>query len=90
MSPSCPGMLAGRPTGPGVISFIERWSPIGFLEFVLYALFIGIVITLAQYAPFIPQQIKTVILWAGVVIIVLIFLQAIGLFSRDIPIPRVF
>ena len=53
-------------------------------------MFIGLIVTLAQYAPFIPDPIKTVILWAGVVIVVLIFLRALGLFGRDIAIPRVF
>jgi hypothetical protein len=61
----------------------------GIIHFFIVACFIGLIVYLIQtYAP-IPAPFKTVILWAGVIVIVLILLQALGIFPGwDYPIPR--
>ena len=62
----------------------------GIIEFVLLALFLGIVVWLINtYAP-IPQQIKTIILVAVIVVLIVVFLRAMGIFGgADMQIPRV-
>lgn len=61
----------------------------GIIEFILIALVVGLVVWLIQqYAP-IPGRFKTIILWAGVVFILLILLNALGIIGRDWQIPRV-
>ena len=62
----------------------------GIIEFILLAVVVGLVVWLVNtYAP-IPQQIKTVILVAAIVVLVLVFLRALGVLSvGDVAIPRV-
>jgi len=63
---------------------------LGIFEFILIACVIGFVVWLVQtYAP-IPPVFKTVVLWAGIIVIVLILLKALGIFpSGDYQIPRI-
>lgn len=62
----------------------------GIIEFIALAVILGLVVWVVQmYAP-IPQQIKTVILVAAIVVLVLVFLRALGLLAvGDVAIPRV-
>ena len=61
----------------------------GIIEFMLIALVIGFLVWLIQtYAP-IPAQFKAIILWAGILVVVLILLNALGLIGHDWMIPRV-
>ncbi len=62
----------------------------GLLAFILLCVVIGLVVWLVNtYLP-IPQQIKTVITVAAVVVLVLVLLQAMGIFSgADVMIPRI-
>ena len=62
----------------------------GIIEFIILALVLGVIVWLINtYAP-IPQQIKTVILVAVVLVLIIILLRAMGIFSgADVQIPRV-
>lgn len=61
----------------------------GIVEYIIICLFVGLVVYAVQrWAP-IPDQIKSLILWAAVIVLVLILLHALGLFGRDIAIPHV-
>jgi hypothetical protein len=62
----------------------------GILEFILLALALGVIVWAIQsYAP-IPAAVKTVILVAVVLFLVLVLLRAMGIFSAlDAQIPRV-
>lgn len=62
----------------------------GLIEFIILAVAIGLVVWLVNtYAP-IPGQIKTIILVAAVIVLILVLLRALGLFpATDIQIPRV-
>jgi hypothetical protein len=61
----------------------------GILQFILICVVIGFVVFLVQrFAP-IPAEFKTIILWAGILVCLVLLLQAIGLFDRDWMIPRI-
>jgi hypothetical protein len=61
----------------------------GILQFFLIVLIIGFVVFLVQrYAP-IPEEFKTIILWAGIIVCVLILLNALGIFGHDWMIPKI-
>ena len=61
----------------------------GIIEFIIIACIIGFIVYLVQqYAP-IPPQFKTMILWAGVIVVLVILLRALGIFGTDWQIPRV-
>lgn len=60
----------------------------GIIHFFFLVLMIGLfVYAINTYAP-IPQQFKTLILWAGIVVCLLILASALGLMGWDTPIPR--
>jgi hypothetical protein len=61
----------------------------GILQFFLIVLIIGFVVFLIQrFAP-IPAEFKTIILWAGIIVCVLILLNALGVFGHDWMIPKI-
>jgi hypothetical protein len=62
----------------------------GIIEYLILCLGLGLVVYLINtYAP-IPQQIKTIILVAVVIVLIIVFLRAMGIFGgADIQIPRV-
>lgn len=61
----------------------------GLLHFILLCVVVGLVVwAVVTYTP-IPAQIKNLIVWASVVVLVLILLGAMGVFNYDVPIPRV-
>jgi len=60
----------------------------GIIEFIVIALILGVIVWLIQtYAP-IPAQFKTIILWAAIIVLLLILLNALGVIGRDWQIPR--
>lgn len=61
----------------------------GIIEFMVIAVLIGLAIwAIHRFTP-IPGQIKTIILWAGIIVIVVMLLSALGLLGKDWSIPRV-
>ena len=62
----------------------------GILEFIILCVVLGLVVWLVNtYLP-IPQAIKTVILVAVIVLLVVVLLRAMGIFSgADVQIPRI-
>jgi uncharacterized protein YhhL (DUF1145 family) len=62
----------------------------GIIEFIVLALVLGLIVWLINtYAP-IPQQVKTLILVAVIIVLLLVLLRAMGIFSGgDMQIPRV-
>lgn len=61
----------------------------GILEYFLICLVVGVAIYLIhRFAP-IPAQIKTLVLWAGIIVLVLLLLHALGIFGADVKIPKV-
>lgn len=62
----------------------------GIIQFFIIALIVGVIIYLIQVFAPIPGAIKTVILWAGVIFLVLILLSALGILGlgHDYQIPR--
>ena len=60
----------------------------GIIEFIIIACIIGFIVWLVQtYAP-IPPVFKQIVLWAGVLVVVMILLNALGIIGRDWQIPR--
>lgn len=60
----------------------------GVFYFILLCLAVGLVVGLIwKYAP-IPQPFKTFILWAAIAILVLLLCNEMGLFGKDITIPK--
>lgn len=61
----------------------------GLIELIILIVIIGVVVVLVQrFAP-IPAQLKTIILWLAVIVIVLIILNALGILGRDVAIPKI-
>ena len=62
----------------------------GILEYLILCLGLGLVVYLINtYAP-IPQQIKTIILFAVIVVLIVVLLRALGIFGgADMQIPKV-
>jgi hypothetical protein len=62
----------------------------GIIEFLILCLVLGLILWLINtYAP-IPQQIKTIMLVAVVIVLIIVLLRAMGIFSgADMQIPRV-
>jgi Flp pilus assembly protein protease CpaA len=62
----------------------------GLFEFFFLCVVVGLVVwALTTYIPM-PQQIKTLIIVAAMIVLVLILLKALGVLGgADIPIPRV-
>lgn len=57
-------------------------------QFFLIAVVIGLVIwAIHTFLP-IPQQFKTLILWVGIIVVLLILANAVGLLNYDVQIPR--
>lgn len=61
----------------------------GIIEFMVIAVVIGLVIWAIHAFTPIPVQIKKVILWAGILVIVLLLLNALGIVGKDWNIPRI-
>lgn len=61
------------------------------IGFIILCVLVGLVVYLVTTFLPIPQQIKTIILIAACVVLVLILLQALGLFDRgfDVRLPRI-
>jgi len=60
----------------------------GIIEFIVIALILGVIVWLIQtYAP-IPGQFKTIILWAAIIVLIVILLNALGIVGKDWQIPR--
>lgn len=60
----------------------------GLFAFFILCVVVGIVIWLINtYLP-LPPPIKTLILVAGIVVLVIILLNALGVFGHDVPIPK--
>lgn len=61
----------------------------GIIEYFVLVLVIGLVVwAIHAYTP-IPGQFKTLILWAGIIVCVLVLASALGLFGWDTQIPRI-
>lgn len=61
----------------------------GLLQFFILAVVVGLVIwAIWSFTP-IPIQIKKLILWTGIIVLVLILLAALGVFGHDIAIPKI-
>jgi hypothetical protein len=61
----------------------------GILQFFFICLVIGFFVWLIQnYAP-IPQQFKTIVLWAGILVVIFILASALGLLGHDWMIPKI-
>ena len=61
----------------------------GLLEFFLICIVVGVIIWLIHtYVP-LPAPIQTLILVAGVIVLVVILAKALGLFGFDVQIPRI-
>jgi len=61
----------------------------GVFHFILLCAVVGILVFLVTKFVPMPDQIKQVIIWGAVIILVLILLGALGLFQLDQPIPRI-
>ena len=60
----------------------------GLIQFFILALVVGLVVwAIWKFTP-IPIQIKKVILWAAVIVLVVILLSAMGIFGHDVAIPK--
>jgi hypothetical protein len=60
----------------------------GILQFFVICCVIGFVVWMIQkYAP-IPQEFKTIALWAGLIVVLFILASALGLLGHDWMIPR--
>lgn len=60
----------------------------GLIQFFILALVVGLVVwAIWTFTP-IPIQIKKVILWAAVIVLVVILLSAMGIFGHDVAIPK--
>lgn len=60
----------------------------GVIEFFVIAVVIGLAIwAIHRFLP-IPAPIKTIILWVGVVVLILLLLAATGILGSDVKIPR--
>lgn len=61
----------------------------GIIQFIVIAALIGIFIwAIHTYTPIAPQ-IKKLILWCGIIVIVLLFLMATGILGHDVKIPSI-
>lgn len=61
----------------------------GLLQFFFLALVVGLIIwAIHRFTP-IPAQIKTLILWVGIIVLILILLAATGILGSDVKIPSV-
>lgn len=60
----------------------------GIIEFFLICLVIGFLVwAIHKWAP-IPPVFKTIILWAGVIVCIVLLAAAFGLLGKDIAIPK--
>lgn len=60
----------------------------GIIQYFLICLVIGVVVWLIHaYTP-IPKIFKTIILWAGVIVCIVLLASAFGLLGNDIAIPK--
>ncbi len=60
----------------------------GILGYILLCVVVGVVVwAVTKFIP-LPAPIKTLIIWAAVIVLVLILCQALGLFGHDIAIPH--
>lgn len=64
-------------------------SSMGILQFFVIALIIGLAIYLIRRFTPIPAPIKTIILWAGIIVLVLLLLAATGILGHDVKIPSI-
>jgi hypothetical protein len=61
----------------------------GLVAFLLLCLLVGLIDWLIiTYTP-IPAQIKNLVVWVSFIVLILILLNAMGLFSMDVSIPRI-
>jgi hypothetical protein len=61
----------------------------GVLQFILICVVVGFVVwAVTKFVPM-PGPIRNLIVWAAVIVLVLIFLSALGLLGRDFAIPLV-
>jgi len=61
----------------------------GIVQYFVLVVIIGLVVyVIHEYTP-INEKFKTLILWAGVIVCVLVLASALGLFGWDTPIPRI-
>lgn len=56
--------------------------------FILLCVVAGLVVGLLWQLPLIPAEIKQLILWATIIVLVLILVQALGLFGSGPMIPK--
>ena len=61
----------------------------GVIQFFIIAFVIGMVIWLIHSFTPIPVQIKKIILWVGIAVIILLLLAATGILGSDVKIPSV-
>lgn len=58
------------------------------LSYIILCVLVGVVVYLCQRAPFIPAEIKQIILWAAIVVLVLVLVMALFGGIGDVQIPR--
>lgn len=62
-------------------------SDMGLLQFLILALVVGLVVwAIWSFTP-IPIQFKKLILWVAIIVLILIFCAALGIFGHDVKIP---
>lgn len=61
----------------------------GVIQFFVIALLIGLAIWAIHTFTPIPVQIKKIILWVGIIVIVLLLLAATGILGHDVKIPSI-
>lgn len=61
----------------------------GLVQFLLLCVVVGLIDwAIVSFTP-IPAQIKNLVVWVSVIVLVLILLSQMGIFGFDVPIPRV-
>jgi uncharacterized BrkB/YihY/UPF0761 family membrane protein len=66
-----------------------RRFPMGVIQFFIIAVLIGLAIwAIHRFLP-IPAQIKQIILWVGIIVLILLLLAATGILGSDVKIPRI-